>query len=487
MNRCPECQGAGELRRVRQSILGQVITAVPCHRCQGTGQSIESPCTDCRGEGRRNESRTLTVDIPAGVDDGSTLRLAGHGPAGFRGGPNGALFVHLSVGPDDVFQRSGVDLHATVHVPMALAALGGSIPFDTLDDARDLSIAVGTQSGAVLTLKGLGVPKLRGRGRGELYVHLQVDTPTDLDDDQRELLVRWPRPGPRRWARPRSRGPLLQAALRAELTVAGSAGTGGRPPGAPRPPTRCWWPPRPWSSWPIPRPPWSRTPTSVTCSTCCGSGPASWWRCPTAPGGGRRAGWPPTPRPRGPAGPTRPALLVPDGPVVVTGRPVPEVTVAFAPTKGDRPEWVAQKLTELGVDRVVPLRTSRSVVRWEGERGAKAVERLRRVAREAAAQCRRAWLPEVSGVCRLDEVAGRRPARPVPWPTPAARAPGLDRPVAGHRSRGRVGRRRACRRSVPRSGSVPPSCGPRRRPWWPGHSCAGSGAVWFYPLRNHAP
>jgi len=187
---CPECQGAGELRRVRQSILGQVITAVPCQRCQGTGQSIESPCTDCRGEGRRNESRTLTVDIPAGVDDGSTLRLAGHGPAGFRGGPNGALFVHLAVGADEVFQRSGVDLHATVHLPMALAALGGSVPFDTLDDTRDLPIAEGTQSGAVQTVKGLGVPKVRGRGRGDLYVHIQVDTPSDLDDVQRELLVR---------------------------------------------------------------------------------------------------------------------------------------------------------------------------------------------------------------------------------------------------------------------------------------------------------
>lgn len=189
-SRCPECQGAGELRRVRQSILGQVVTAVPCPRCQGAGQIIDSPCADCRGEGRRNESRTLTVDIPAGVDDGSTLRLAGHGPAGFRGGPNGALFVHLAVAPDERFERSGVDLHATVHVPMALAALGGSVPFDTLDDARDLAVAEGTQAGAVITLRGLGVPKVRGRGRGDLYVHLQVDTPTDLDDEQRELLTR---------------------------------------------------------------------------------------------------------------------------------------------------------------------------------------------------------------------------------------------------------------------------------------------------------
>jgi molecular chaperone DnaJ len=187
--RCPECQGAGELRRVRQSILGQVITAVPCARCQGTGEFIQTPCADCRGEGRRNESRTLTVDIPAGVDEGSTLRLSGHGPAGFRGGPNGALFVHLTVESDLDFERSGVDLHASVHIPVTLAALGGSVPFDTLDDSRDLAIAPGTQSGTVLPLKGLGVPRIRGRGRGDLYVHVQVDTPTGLDEGQRDLLT----------------------------------------------------------------------------------------------------------------------------------------------------------------------------------------------------------------------------------------------------------------------------------------------------------
>ncbi len=188
--RCAECQGAGELRRVRQSILGQVITAVPCPRCQGTGQTIESPCEVCRGEGRHPEARSFTVDIPAGVDDGSTLRLAGHGPAGFRGGPNGALFVHLSVAPDPEFQRAGVDLHATVQIPMTLAALGGSVPFTTLDDRRDLGIAAGTASGTVLTLKGLGVPRVRGRGRGDLFVHVEVVTPTGLDDEQRQLLAR---------------------------------------------------------------------------------------------------------------------------------------------------------------------------------------------------------------------------------------------------------------------------------------------------------
>ena len=204
----------------------------------GDGQSIATPCTDCRGEGRRTEQRTLTVDIPAGVDDGSTLRLAGHGPAGFRGGPNGALFVHLAVRPDDVFERAGVDLHATLHVPMTLAALGGSLPFDTLDDQRDLPVPAGTQSGTVVPLRGLGVPKLRGRGRGDLYVHLQVDTPTDLDDAQRELLVRLAEHRAEELGDAPRRGLPVQAALGPELTVAaGGDGAPGPNPAPGRVPT----------------------------------------------------------------------------------------------------------------------------------------------------------------------------------------------------------------------------------------------------------
>jgi 16S rRNA (uracil1498-N3)-methyltransferase len=131
---------------------------------------------------------------------------------------------------------------------------------------------------------------------------------------------------------------------------------------------------------------------------------------------------------RGSRGADPSGLLVPDGPAVVDPVGSPEVTVAFAPTKGDRPEWVAQKLTELGVDRIVPLRTSRSVVRWDGDRGARSVERLRRVVREAAAQCRRARLPEVTGVCRLDDlpaVAGV----PVTLADAGGGPPGLDRPL----------------------------------------------------------
>lgn len=121
-------------------------------------------------------------------------------------------------------------------------------------------------------------------------------------------------------------------------------------------------------------------------------------------------------------------VLVPDGLVVTTERITPELTLAFAPTKGDRPEWVVQKLTELGIDRIVPLRTSRSVVRWDGDRGVKATERLRRVAREAAAQSRRPWLPEVTDVCRLDDVEGRTGVA-VTLADAGGPGPGLDRPV----------------------------------------------------------
>jgi molecular chaperone DnaJ len=188
---CPECQGTGELRRVRQSILGQVVTAVPCRRCGGIGETIASPCGDCKGEGRVREARSLTVDVPAGVDHGSTLRLSGRGPAGPRGGPPGDLYVHLSVQPDERFVREGSDLHAELHLTLAQAALGTSPEFETLDGTEVLSVAPGTQGGHLVRLRGRGVPHVRGRGRGDLHVHIVVDTPTRLTKAQEELLRRF--------------------------------------------------------------------------------------------------------------------------------------------------------------------------------------------------------------------------------------------------------------------------------------------------------
>jgi molecular chaperone DnaJ len=186
--RCPDCDGTGELRRVRQSILGQVVTAVPCARCQGFGEAITTPCTDCRGEGRRSESRTFSVEVPAGVDHGSTLRLSGKGAAGPRGGGAGDLYVHLAVHDDDRFVRDGTDLHAELRVAATQAALGASLPFETLDGTEELTVAAGTQSGHVLRLRNKGVPHVRGRGRGDLLVTVVVDTPSDLSKTQEELL-----------------------------------------------------------------------------------------------------------------------------------------------------------------------------------------------------------------------------------------------------------------------------------------------------------
>lgn len=186
--RCPDCQGTGELRRVRQSILGQVVTAVPCTRCQGLGEAITSPCAACRGDGRTMTRRSFTVDVPAGVDHGSTLRLSGRGPAGPRGGPAGDLYVHLAVQDDPRFTRAGDDIDTDLHVSVAQAALGAAPELETLDGHETITVPAGTQTGHVVRLRGKGVPHVRGRGRGDLLVHVMVDTPTDLTKAQEELL-----------------------------------------------------------------------------------------------------------------------------------------------------------------------------------------------------------------------------------------------------------------------------------------------------------
>lgn len=185
---CSTCQGAGEIRRVRQSILGQMVTASPCHRCGGTGEEIPSPCPDCRGEGRRREERSFVVDVPAGVDDGSTLRLTGRGAGGMRGGPPGDLYAHVRVKPHPSLTRRGFDLLAVAHVTMAQAALGTEVEFETLDGVEEIVVPAGTQTGREIKLRGRGVPHLQGRGRGDLIITLVVDIPSDLTKEQEDLL-----------------------------------------------------------------------------------------------------------------------------------------------------------------------------------------------------------------------------------------------------------------------------------------------------------
>ena len=185
---CVECAGLGEVRRVRNSILGQMMTTSVCPRCSGVGTRIESPCAECRGEGRVNATSTMTIQIPAGVEDGSTMRLSDRGPAGLRGGPNGRLFVHLRVAPDERFERHGDDLHHEAHVAFTQAALGAQIEVPTLRGTHVLDVEPGTASGTVSRVRHEGVEHLHGRGRCDLLVHLVVDVPTELDDTERDLL-----------------------------------------------------------------------------------------------------------------------------------------------------------------------------------------------------------------------------------------------------------------------------------------------------------
>ena len=185
---CAQCAGAGEVRTVRQSLLGQMVTSRPCPRCGGSGESISSPCESCRGEGRVADHRTLRVTVPAGVDSGIVLRLSDRGAAGPRGGPPGDLYVHLEVRPDARFRRQGNDLVHELHVSVAQAALGAHIGLTTLDGEEEVAVPPGTQTGRVVRLRGLGVPDVNGRGRGDLMVQVVVDTPTSLSQTDERLL-----------------------------------------------------------------------------------------------------------------------------------------------------------------------------------------------------------------------------------------------------------------------------------------------------------
>ncbi len=185
---CPDCRGTGQVQRVRQSFLGQMVTSSPCGRCHGLGEVIASPCPDCRGEGRRTRERTLTAEVPAGVDDGATLRISGAGPAALRGGVPGDLYVHLRVAAEANLRRAGTDLLANVPVSIAQAALGTSVEVEGLEGPITVDIPAGVQSGSVIRIGGQGVPRLRSRHRGDLLVTVDVETPTKLSKEEEELL-----------------------------------------------------------------------------------------------------------------------------------------------------------------------------------------------------------------------------------------------------------------------------------------------------------
>src|SRR5882724_2140469 len=185
MSTSRHCGGHGKVRAAQ----GFFTIERTCPVCQGRGQILENPCTDCSGQGRRQESRKLSVDIPKGIEDGTRIRLANEGEAGLRGGAAGDLYIFVSVKPHDLFHRDGADLYARVPIAMTTAALGGEFEVPTLDGARaKVKVPSGTQPGQRVRLKSKGMPVLRAKDLGDLYVQLDVETPQNLTKRQRELL-----------------------------------------------------------------------------------------------------------------------------------------------------------------------------------------------------------------------------------------------------------------------------------------------------------
>jgi molecular chaperone DnaJ len=182
---CPTCGGQGRIRHAQ----GFFTLERTCPGCQGRGQVIDNPCPSCSGSGRVTRERALSVNIPAGVEDGTRIRLAGEGEAGVRGGPAGDLYIFLSIGAHPFFQREGADLHCRVPISMVVAALGGDIEVPTIDTTNSrVKVPEGTQSGRRFRLQGKGMPVLRTKQTGDMYVQVLVETPQKLTKRQRELL-----------------------------------------------------------------------------------------------------------------------------------------------------------------------------------------------------------------------------------------------------------------------------------------------------------
>jgi len=187
--RCPECHGTGQIRRTQQSIFGSFVNVTPCPRCGGRGEIANTPCSVCRGAQRTEQSRELEIEVPAGVDDGMRIRLAGEGESGMYGGPAGHLYVVLHVKPHRFFRRRDNDILLNLNINIAQAALGDQILAPTLDGEQKLTIPPGTQTGATFRLKGQGIPRLHRSGRGDEIVIINVAVPTNLDANQKQLLA----------------------------------------------------------------------------------------------------------------------------------------------------------------------------------------------------------------------------------------------------------------------------------------------------------
>ncbi len=186
---CPQCDGRGEVRSVRQTMLGQMVNVSACPRCRGEGKIVESPCGTCRGDGRTERKRNLRVSIPAGIDEGHQIRLTNEGEVGPRGGSPGSLYVAVHVAPHPSLKRDGTELYYEATISIAQAALGTTLTVPTVDGSEEVEIKPGTQPDTAIRLRGKGVPHLRRSGsRGDLHVLVDVEVPKKLSRKQRELL-----------------------------------------------------------------------------------------------------------------------------------------------------------------------------------------------------------------------------------------------------------------------------------------------------------
>ena len=188
---CPDCHGTGTVQTRRQTPMGVFASNGPCRKCGGTGRLIHQPCPDCRGTGAVRKRKTIKVNIPAGIDHGQTISLRGQGSAGRNGGPAGDLLITVMVQPHELFRRDGVDVFCEAPITFAQAVLGAELEIPTIDGKVKYSIPEGTQTGTVFRLKGKGIPVLNGRGRGDQYVTVTIETPRNLNKEQREALRRF--------------------------------------------------------------------------------------------------------------------------------------------------------------------------------------------------------------------------------------------------------------------------------------------------------
>ena len=188
---CPDCGGRGFVIRQQRTPFGVMQSQGPCQKCRGTGKIIHQPCPDCHGSGRIRKRRTIQVNIPAGIDNGQTISLRGQGHAGSNGGPSGDLLITVMVRPHEIFRREGTSVFCEAPITFTQAVLGAELEIPTIDGRVKYTIPEGTQTGTVFRLRGKGIPVLNGRGRGDQYVTVTIETPRDLNREQKEALKKF--------------------------------------------------------------------------------------------------------------------------------------------------------------------------------------------------------------------------------------------------------------------------------------------------------